>query len=261
MKQLLLLLTFTSSFIVISQEKLQLVTSISGFFEKEIISNKMSQVYGGGGLHFGLRFIQDKGMLDATLVYQLSSNVFYDDVYDSIYIDYQNKKTKYFDSNGNKISPYKSVLRSHLMGFSLKYTFGNSSKVVRPYIMTQFLSEISTNYKNGFLHSNDYTPKARPLGKGTFTTPFWSILYYSTPLVSSVSTGIDIRLMQNLNLNIGVGYGFRIMKTKFVSWGEGEDYREKAKNLPTKNVYSHMFDFELGVSYAIPMKSDRKSNK
>ena len=263
MKQLLLLLTFTSSFIALSQEKLQLVTGISGFFEKELgmISNDGSQVYVGGGLHFGLRFIQDKGMLDATLVYQLSSNVFYDDVYDSIYIDYQNKKTKYFDSNGNKISPYKSVLRSHLMGFSLKYTFGNSSKVVRPYIMTQFLSEISTNYKNGFLHSNDYTPKARPLGKGTFTTPFWSILYYSTPLVSSVSTGIDIRLMQNLNLNIGVGYGFRIMKVKSAKWKSDEDLQEIAKNIPTSSVYSHMLDFELGVSYAIPVKSGRKSKE
>ncbi|MBW7869361.1 MAG: hypothetical protein H3C31_13680, partial [Brumimicrobium sp.] len=209
MKQLLLLLTFTSSFIALSQEKLQMITSISGFLEKELgmISNEGNQVYGGGGLHSGLRFIQDKGMLDAVFVYQFSTNVNYYKRPDSTFFD--GKKYIDYDSNGNKISPYKSVLRSHLMGLSLKYTFGNSSKVVRPFIMTQFLSEISTNYKNGYLLEEGYSPKAQPLGEGTFTSPFFSTLYYSTPLVSSFSTGIVIRLMQNLNLNIGVGYGFR----------------------------------------------------
>ncbi|MBW7868716.1 MAG: hypothetical protein H3C31_10360 [Brumimicrobium sp.] len=261
MKQLLLLLTFTSSFIALSQEKLQMITGISGFFEKELgmISNEGDQVYGGGELYFGLRFIQDKGMLDASLVYQFSTNVNYYAHADSTSFD--GKYYKKYDSNGKEMSSYKSLLRSHFMGLSLKYSFGNSSKVIKPFIMTQILSEISTNYKNGYLLEDFYIPREEPWGKGKMFEPFYSHLYYSTPLVSSVSTGIDIRLMQNLNLNIGVGYGFRIMKVKSVRWNEGEDYREIAKNISTSSVYSHMFDFELGVSYAIPVKSGRKSKE
>ncbi|MBW7868904.1 MAG: hypothetical protein H3C31_11315 [Brumimicrobium sp.] len=259
MKHLFLLLTFTSSFIALSQEKLQMVTGISGFFEKEIISNTRSQVYGGGGLHFGLRFIQDKGMLEANFVYQFSTNVNYYAHADSSSFD--GKYYKDYDSNGKEIRLYKSLLRSHFMGLSLKYTFGNSSKVVRPFIMSQILSEISTNYKNGYLLEDFYIPREEPWGKGKMFDPFYSHLYYSTPLASSVSTGIDIRLMQNFNLNIGVGYGFRIMKVKSVRWKADEDLQEIAKNIPTKNVYSHMLDFELGVSYAIPMKSGRKSKE
>ncbi|MBW7868899.1 MAG: hypothetical protein H3C31_11290 [Brumimicrobium sp.] len=269
MKHLLLLLTFTSSFIVVSQEKLQLITNISGFFEKEIISNKMSQVYGGGGLHFGLRFIQDKGMLDVTLVYQFSTNVNYYADADSTAFD--GKYYHYYDSNGKEISSYKSLLRSHFIGASIKYIFRESDKTTRPFIKIGVLTEIGSNYKNGYLLQNGFIPRLDPYATYSYpvTPPDWkpkllyyySDLYYSTPLVSNLTAGIDIRLIQNLNLNIGVGYGFRIMKTKYVTWNEGEDYREKAKNIPTKSVYSHMFDFELGVSYAIPMKSGGKSKE
>ncbi|MBW7868715.1 MAG: hypothetical protein H3C31_10355 [Brumimicrobium sp.] len=270
MKQLLLLLTFTSSFIALSQEKLQLVTGISGFFEKELgmISNEGSQVYGGGGLHFGLRFIQDKGMLDATLVYQFSTNVFYYADADSVSFD--GKYYHDYDSNGKEISSYKSLLRSHFIGASIKYIFRESDKTTRPFIKIDVLTELGSNFRDGYLLQDEYIPKLEPSAT-YFYSPipggepkllyYYSDLYYSTPLVSNLTAGIDIRLMQNLNLNIGVGYGFRIMKVKSVRWNEGEDYREKAKNLPTKSVYSHMFDFELGVSYAIPMKSGRKSKE
>src|SRR5690554_5874027 len=86
-----------------SQEKFQLVTGLSGSFEKEIISNKGSQVYGALGLNLGARFSQAKGDLDISVIYQFSSNVVYSYPYDSISIDWNKKKAVHFDSDGNKI--------------------------------------------------------------------------------------------------------------------------------------------------------------
>src|SRR5690554_1531119 len=103
MRKILLLIFTMVTFTNLSQEKIEMVTGLSGSFEKEIISNKGSQVYGALGLNLGARFSQAKGDLDISVIYQFSSNVVYSYPYDSISIDWNKKKAVHFDSDGNKI--------------------------------------------------------------------------------------------------------------------------------------------------------------
>src|SRR5690554_5687667 len=124
MRNLILIFLILNTSVILSQEKLQLVTSLSGSFEKEIISNSANQLYGGIGLDVGLRFNRNNGSIDVLLNYQFSSNVTYRHPHDSVYIDLDNKKTEHYDAEGNRIRfPFKSLLRSHFVGLSLKYNF------------------------------------------------------------------------------------------------------------------------------------------
>lgn len=252
-----------------SQEKFQLVTGFSGSFEKEVISNKGSQVYGALGLNLGTRFSQAKGDLDISVIYQFSSNVVYSYPYDSISIDWNKKKAVHFDSDGNKISPYNSILRSHFIGGKVKYLFRERIKVLRPFIEVQALTELGTNFKNGYLLQEEYIPNIEPsatyyypsIPGGEYTVNYYySNFYYSTPLVGGILAGIDIRLAQNLNLNIAAGYGIRIMKVKYATWKEDDNVHEKLKTTPTENIYSQMLDFQLGLSYDFPLKKTSKTH-
>ncbi|HLS70812.1 MAG TPA: hypothetical protein VK027_04045 [Chitinophagaceae bacterium] len=268
MRKTLLLIFTMVTFTNLSQEKVEMVTGLSGSFEKEIISNKGSQVYGALGLNLGARFSQAKGDLDISVIYQFSSNVVYSYPYDSISIDWNKKKAVHFDSDGNKISSYNSILRSHFIGGKVKYLFRERIKVLRPFIEVQALTELGTNFKNGYLLQEEYIPNIEPsatyyypsIPGGEYTVNYYySNFYYSTPLVGGILAGIDIRLAQNLNLNIAAGYGFHIMKVKYATWKEDEDVHEKLNTIPTENIYSQMLDFQVGLSYVFPLKKTSKS--
>ncbi|HTO38493.1 MAG TPA: hypothetical protein VL021_08725 [Brumimicrobium sp.] len=239
-----------------SQEKFQLVTGFLGSFEKEVISNKGSQVYGALGLNLGTRFSQAKGDLDVSLIYQFSSNV----------VAY---KSNIYPNEEHQYIVYNSVLRSHFSGLSLKYTFNNKDRdrKIKPFIFLSTLTEITSNYKKGYLLDNEFIPKNESsatyyypsIPGGEYTVDYYySNFYHSTPLASSLLGGIDIKLNQNLSLNIAAGYAFRVMKVKYAEWKENEDVYKKLETIPTENVFSHFLDVQLGLSYAFPLKKTSK---
>lgn len=253
------LFSFLFSLLSFSQEKVQLVTGFSGSFEKEAFSNSASQLYGGIGLDAGVRFNRNKGSLDVLLNYQFSSNVTYRFPYDSISID--NQKTEHYDDEGNKIRfPYRSLLRSHFVGMSLKYTFKKERKIVKPFLGIQVLTEVGSNFKNGFLIYGSFIPSQTKTGQQTSGSGdifLASNFYYSTPLIGSASGGIDIKLSENTSLNIAAGYSYRMMKVKYAEWNENEDVYEKLETISTENVFSHMLDIQLGLTYAISFKKEK----
>src|SRR5690554_1556026 len=242
------------SFLSFSQEKIQLVTGFSGSFEKEIFSNSASQLYGEIGLDAGVRFNRNKGSLDVLLNYQFSSNVTYRYPYDSISIE--NQKTVHYDEEGNKIrTPYRSLLRSHFVGLSLKYTFKKERKIVKPFISIQVLTEVGSNFKNGFLIYGSFIPSQTKTGQQSYGSGnifLASNFYNSTPLVGSALGGINIEFNKNISLNIAAGYAFRIMKVKYAEWKEDENVYEKLKSIPVKSINSHFLDVQLGLIYVFP---------
>jgi hypothetical protein len=254
-----------------SQENPSIIIDFSSSFSKEIISNKSAQVYGGFNFNIGAKLNNIKnGDLYLSFAYQFSSNVIYSYPFDSISIDYENQKTEHFDSEGNKIRPYKSLQRSHLIGASLKYIFRERNKKVRPFLKIAVLSEVYSNYKNGLLVFNEYIPKVEPSFSYIDPTPagedpavdyYYSHFYYSTPLVSSFLGGVDIKLIKNLDLNIALGYDFRIMKVKYAEWTENEDVYEILRTIPTTNNLSQMIDVQLGLTYTFSFKKKPENTK
>lgn len=230
-----------------SQSRIKIVTGLSSSFSKEVISNTASQTYGALGFDLGARYHERKWSLDLSLAYQFSSNVDYYAHADSIAL--VGKYYKQYDSDGNKIDDYSSLLRSHFIGVNLKYMYRERDKKFRPFVQLSALTEVGTNYKNGYLSNESFIPMTRPSETGYFPNPYRSTLYYSTPLVGSTVIGCDIRIIENLNLTVGIGYGFRIMKTKEASWSAEDNLDEIAKDIPTVNISSHMIDFKVGFSY------------
>jgi hypothetical protein len=260
MRGLILILLVINTFVVFSQEKLQLVTGFSGSFEKEVLSNSASQLYGGIGLDAGVRFNRNKGSLDVLLNYQFSSNVTYRYPYDSISID--NQKTEHYDAAGNRIRfPYRSLLRSHFVGLSLKYNFKKERKIVNPFISIQVLTEVGSNFKDGFLIYGSFIPSQTKTGQQSsgFGDIFLASNFYnSTPLVGSALGGVNIEFCQNTSLNIAVGYAYRMMKVKYAEWKEDEDVYKKLQSIPTENVFSHFLDVQLGFTYVFSFKNKPK---
>ncbi|MBW7868905.1 MAG: hypothetical protein H3C31_11320 [Brumimicrobium sp.] len=247
MKQLLFFILIILAIHAHAQNRnlsLSIFQSIS--HELGLISHLGSQIYSETNISIGFDTPTSRGSINVSGIYCFTGSL-------------SGRSEKYY------------LLKSHSTGASIKYIFRESDKTTRPFIKIGVLTELGSNFRDRYLLQDEYIPKLNPSTVHSYpvTPPDWkpkllyyySDLYYSTPLVSNLTAGIDIRLMQNFNLNIGVGYGFRIMKVKSAKWKAGEDYREKAKNIPTKSVYSHMLDFELGVSYAIPMKSGGKSKE
>ena len=203
-----------------------------------------------------MRFNRNKGSLDVLLNYQFSSNVTYRYPYDSISID--NKKTEHYDSDGNKIRfPYRSLLRSHFVGLSLKYNFKKEREIVKPFISIQVLTEVGSNFKNGFLIYESFIPSQTKTGQQSYGSGnifLASNFYHSTPFVISVLGGFNISFSENASINIAAGYAYRSMKVKYAEWKEDEDVYEKLKTIPTENISSQMLDVQLGFTYVFPRK-------
>src|SRR5690554_4183415 len=122
MKNLILIFLLFINSVTFSQEKIQLLAGFSGSFEKEVISNRNSQVYGGLRLTPGIRFNFMYSSLDLSLNYKFSSNVI-----SYISNSHSNEEHRYI--------VYNSVLRSHFSGLSLKYTFKNKDRIIKPLIL------------------------------------------------------------------------------------------------------------------------------
>lgn len=243
-----------------SQEKFEVVAGVSGSFEKEVFSNSASQLYGGIGFDAGIRFNLNEANVDALLSYQFSSNVTYRFPYDSISIS--NKKTEHYDEEGNKIRfPYRSLLRSHFVGLSLKYTFNKGKEVVKPFISIQVLTEVGSNFENGYLIYGSFIPSQTKSGQqsyGSGNILLASNFYNSTPLISRALGGINIEFSKHISLNLAVGYAYRMMKVKYAEWKEGEDVYEKLETIPTENISSHFLDVQLGLSYTFSRRNKPK---
>ncbi|MCO5268472.1 MAG: hypothetical protein M9897_06225 [Brumimicrobium sp.] len=152
---------------------------------------------------------------------------------------------------------------SHLLGISYGTRFQKDKKF--GFILSiNGYSQIHNNYHLTFMR-NEYDgsfiikPQSYKLNLGShggpYITHYYSHFYISTPFVGGVLAGVDYKVFDGFHINLSVGFGMRIMKTKYAEWNEGDDYYKKLETTPEKTHYLSTMDFELGVSYAIPMKS------
>ncbi|MBW7868711.1 MAG: hypothetical protein H3C31_10335 [Brumimicrobium sp.] len=159
------------------------------------------------------------------------------------------------------------TFQSHLLGIAYEFQLLNKDKKVRPFARFNILTEVGSNYKNGFmLGYNPYpTYSHTPQFNGSHGSISGYInssgFYVSTPLLTTLSVGVDFKIVEEFHINIGLGSGIQAMKYKYLKWNDGEDYKEKLKTIPEELKFFHIINANIGLSYSIPIKSNRKSKK
>jgi len=156
----------------------------------------------------------------------------------------------------------------HLIGGSVKYTYGNEQERFRPFVKITGLNEIKTNKYHSFLIYNiltsypehTYVTALGSQGNPPYVYDYSSNFYESTPFVGSALLGCDFRIIDHLHATVGIGYGIRVMKTKYLEWHEWEDEvgtTDLEKLLKTAPVTTHLFhllDVQVGIYYGISFK-------
>jgi len=154
----------------------------------------------------------------------------------------------------------QSLYRGHYLGISLENHFLSKEKRLRPYFGLSILTELATNYKEGFLSadiddgtyfltSDSHAKYPVFYGQSSYYIFNSSGFYYSTPFFGTASLGFDLRLIKDLHLNFSLGYGLQIMRYKYLEWKNDADYRELLKNKPMKSKMLHYINAELGLRY------------
>ncbi|MBW7868900.1 MAG: hypothetical protein H3C31_11295 [Brumimicrobium sp.] len=163
---------------------------------------------------------------------------------------------------------YTSILYSgHFLGISIEQSFLESQKRFRPLIGITVLSEISSNYKEGFLQGSTFITRGThakyPKSNGNSSSYMFnsSGFYYNTILFATFSTGFNLRIVKDLYLNFSLGYGLQIMRYKYLEWKDDEDYQEILKDIPMNKQMLHYLNTQLGLSYNFPLKSSKKSKE
>ena len=149
-------------------------------------------------------------------------------------------------------------LQSHLLGGGFQYRILSREKRFSPYIELTAMSEVGTNYRDGYMDRDGLYPVDNP-SAFSYTKPettfLYASFYHSTPLVGSAIVGCDIRLTNNLHLSIGAGYGYRGVKTRYVWWNEKEELtKEMLHKRAILTEWYDMIDVKLGISYAFSLK-------
>lgn len=170
------------------------------------------------------------------------------------------------------------LVKNHFLGLSLEYSIFGDEKKVRPFIGLSLLSEIATNYRNGymdesFLSSDDPvagygTVPMGSHGSGPYKIGYNTNFYYSTPFLGSLLVGCDIHLAKGLRLSIAAGYGLRIMRYRNVVWTVESDtpylteevnVEELLKDKIVQNKAFHFMEFQLGLSYTFSFNKKEKA--
>ena len=174
----------------------------------------------------------------------------------SIYAMYQ----FYTNSTGSGLFS----LQSHLLGGGFQYRILSREKRFSPYIELTAMTEVGTNYRDGYLNVDGMYPMDQP-SSFSYTKPettfYYASFYHSTPLVGSAIVGCDIRLTENLHLSVGAGYGLRFIKSSYAWWNEKVELTKETLNdysIPLRDWHD-MIDVKLGISYAFSLK--KKENK
>ncbi|PKR81841.1 hypothetical protein CW751_00440 [Brumimicrobium salinarum] len=152
--------------------------------------------------------------------------------------------------------------KSHMFGGSFEYHLLSIQRKVRPYFGMSILSELATNYKDGFMTPNSFYIINKPLNSMTNSYLFnISNFYQSTPFLGTLSLGCDFRLSKVVRLNFSMGYSLRKMKYKYLEWYDGDNYREMLKNVPVESKMFHFINAQLGLNYTFSIMKSKENTK
>ena len=171
-------------------------------------------------------------------------------------------KTNIISSEDKALGNTQFAYKSHMIGGSFAYHLLSNQKKVRPYLGLCILSEVATNYKDGFMSRMNYGI----INYYTYLTvypynSYNSNFYQSTPLLGTISLGCDFRLSKDVRLNFSMGYSLRKMKYKYLEWYDGDNYREMLKNVPVESKMFHHINAQLGLNYSFSLKKSPEKNK
>ncbi|RFC53481.1 hypothetical protein [Brumimicrobium aurantiacum] len=150
------------------------------------------------------------------------------------------------------------LYNGHYFGLTFEHHFVNDQKRFSPFIGLSLMSEVTSNYKEGFLSGSlegtyflpvDSHVKYSEYNNGYPYTFNSSGFYYSTPFFGTASFGFDLRLIKDLHLSFSLGYGMQLMRYKYLEWKNDEDYREMLKDIPMETRMLHYVNAELGLRY------------
>lgn len=203
--------------------------------------------------------------LAAKVTYGLYADMFINSPSINLGINYGNNSNNtyvYFAYNFMRNSLYKG----HYLGITFEHHFLSDKKRFRPFLGLSILSEITSNYKEGFIEGTDFLTRNGHIkytkfigGNSSYYIFNSSGFYYSTPLFATLSLGFDVRLIKDLHLSFSLGYGLQVMRYKYLEWINDEDYRELLKEEPMKKKVFHYVNAQLGLSYAFPLKKTSKT--
>ncbi|MCO5269120.1 MAG: hypothetical protein M9897_09520 [Brumimicrobium sp.] len=156
------------------------------------------------------------------------------------------------------------IFQSHLLGISYKFHLKKENSL---FVGISLFSEVASNYKGNTMWNEfiPYTPvlyNLEYLGHGVPSKlVLQSNFYQSTPFIGFVHAGYNFKVTQAFHISLSASYGFQIMKYKYLKWDEGVEYQEALRLAPVQTQLFHAIGVELGLSYSIPMRSDRKSKE
>ncbi len=183
-------------------------------------------------------------------------------------ISLETNKVEYsiLGSYGVEIVLGEEKYRSHLLGLNLEFRF-QKEKRFGFLLSLNGHYQLSANYSLAYMRDNGWfvdKPQSYSYPSSSpgqpHVTRYLSEFYIGTPFVGNVLTGVDFRVVNGLHINISAGFGVRIMRSKYAEWVEGEDVYELLKSIPIETYFFNTMDFELGLSYTFPSKSNSNPN-
>lgn len=164
--------------------------------------------------------------------------------------------------------------KSHSLGLIFESYFLNKDKRFRPFTGMSIGSEITTNYKNGYIHYDDAYFTTRPYsntsgsgpgGGPPYSTGYKTRSYQSMPLLSTFYTGCSIKIVEDLNVNLSLGYNLSLVNYKYVQLvyhgsektNESvvkEDYYNSLGTRPVQTLVLHSLAVQLGLNYTFSFK-------
>lgn len=168
--------------------------------------------------------------------------------------------------NKNKNMP-SFALTSHLLGPYLEICF-IKNKRISPFIGNYSLKEVTTNYKNSYLDYNlnptpsyFYTVVNKAFASHSYIpgNGYYAYYYNSTPLISALYFGADIKIIQGLKIRVAIVNEYRFIKYrefKWASYSDVSDYTFQNPNVTIIEKQPLLKKRDISISLNIGIKYD-----
>ncbi len=233
----------------IGQQDRSIHIGVSGALPNELGS---SQLFLASDLQLGLQFEMSTGNVKAFGAYQLFGNM----------------SKEVFEAY---------TFASQQLGVGFEYQ-SNNEKIVSLIVGASFMTEIYTNFKNGYMNNGNlaFPRSVRPYAGNYYATNFQkheykfydSHHYQSTPLSVSIWLGMNVRLYKSLNINFSILNDIRVISQKYFKWDLtdkeeeqinliGKDINELIDDQAISRTVIDRFGLRVGLSYTLPISKTK----
>lgn len=203
---------------------------VYGFSSTFLVSN----------LQVGAQFALESASITTFGIYQLHGNL----------------KTKEFSSY---------LFTTHLGGIGAEYR-SNNSKRFALVLGLYTLTEVKTNFKNGYLKDGIPSYPRKEYGEYSYNDPptgyhYSNDFYHSTPFAGSIWLGFDFRIIRGLNIKISLENNIIIKKIRHLNWEtsdlEEQTIEEALSGQPVETMLLDRLGLRLGLRYTFSLKKEK----